>query len=280
MAEQSADVFIARPAAGSSAVRSTFVSSAQAGTPAGKRLGVSPRWWHELLLAAAFYGIYDLIRGLISGSTARAESDGRDLLHWEKLAHLNPEHLLNNGLQHVPWLAVPACYFYATLHFVLTPGVLVWTYHRHRERYRQARSVLAVITGAALIGFWSFPTAPPRLLSGGHFHDTLAVFSGWGWWGTDASVPTGAATLANQYAAMPSLHLAWALWCGVVIASNAQRRLIKIAGAAYPVITAMVVLGTANHYLLDVLAGVGLWIISAVAVNLWMSVREGAAVRG
>ena len=73
------------------------------------------------------------------------------------------------------------------------------------------------MTASALLGFWRFPTAPPRLLTAGGFHDTLAAYSQWGWWGSDASVPAGAAAIANQFAAMPSLHMAWAAWCGATV---------------------------------------------------------------
>jgi hypothetical protein len=218
------------------------------------------RWWRELVLVAAFYGVYDAVRGFIGGGTAQAQRDGRDLLRWEQTLHLDPEHWLNDHLQHLAVLAVPACFFYATLHFIVTPAVLVWTYRHRAASYHQARTVLAVITAAALIGFWLFPTAPPRLLDGAGFHDTLAHFSAWGWWGSDGSVPRGATAIANQYAAMPSLHLAWAAWCGATVFTLTRRRWMKAVAIAYPVLTALVVLGTANHYLLDVLAGVGLWL--------------------
>lgn len=221
-----------------------------------------PRWWRELVLVAAFYAGYDAVRGVIVGSTPRAEHDGRDVLHWEQVLHVDPEHLLNNALQHLAWLAVPACFFYATLHFLVTPAVLIWTYHRHRDSYRPARTVLAAVTATALIGFWRFPTAPPRLLAGGGFHDTLAVYSQWGWWGTDASVPAGAAAIANQFAAMPSLHMAWAVWCGATVFTLARNRWIRGIAIAYPLLTALVVLGTANHYLLDVLAGLLIWVVA------------------
>ncbi|MDP9092953.1 MAG: phosphatase PAP2 family protein [Actinomycetota bacterium] len=226
------------------------------------------RWWRELALVAAFYSLYDIIRGLIGGGSAHAQRDGHDLLHWEQLLHLDPEHWLNSHLQQLPVLAVPACFFYATLHFVVTPAVLLWTYRHRRADYATARTVLAVITAAALIGFWRFPTAPPRLLSGARFHDTLVSFSNWGWWGSDASVPAGATAIANQFAAMPSLHLAWASWCGATVFTLTRRRWVRWLAITYPVLTTLVVLGTANHYLLDVLAGAGLWMVATVIVRL------------
>ena len=226
-----------------------------------------PRWWREVALIGAFYGGYDAIRGVIAGSVGRAQRDGRDLLGWERWVHLDPEHLLNNSLQHLTLLAVPACFFYATLHFVVTPAVMIWTYWARPAAYRHARTVLAVITGAALAGFWMFPTAPPRLLAGAGFHDTLLSYSGWGWWGSDASVPAGAAAIANQFAAMPSLHLAWAVWCAATVVRLTRRAWVRRVAVAYPVLTALVVLGTANHYLLDVLAGALLWATAEAAIR-------------
>ena len=87
------------------------------------------------------------------------------------------------------------------------------------------------------------------------FHDTLAQYAAFGWWGADASAPQGLGGLTNQYAAMPSLHVGWALWCGIILWRYARNPLLRAAGAAYPVVIALVVLGTANHYLLDAVAG-------------------------
>ena len=229
---------------------------------AGKRT----RWWRELAVVVVFYAVYDAIRGLIGGGSKQAQLDGRDLLRWEQFLHLDPEHWLNDHLQHLAVVAVPACFFYATLHFLVTPGVLIWTYRVRRGAYGQVRTVLAVITATALVGFWRFPTAPPRLLTGAGFNDTLAHFSNWGWWGSDASVPAGAAAIANQFAAMPSLHLAWAAWCGATVYRLTRRTWTRVLALTYPILTALVVLGTANHYLLDVLAGAALWAAAEVVV--------------
>ena len=112
-------------------------------------------------------------------------------------------------------------------------------------------------TFLGLIGFTLLPTCPPRLLDAGHgFVDTMARYSAYGWWGGQASAPRGLGGMTNQYAAMPSLHVGWALWCGVMLWRHGGTRLAKAAGIAYPLLTAIVVMGTANHYLLDAVAGV------------------------
>jgi hypothetical protein len=217
------------------------------------------RWWRELVLAAGLYACYDAIRGLIRGGSAQAQRDGWDVLNLERVLHLDPEGWINTHVQSLPILAVPACYVYATLHFVVTPCVLVWTFRQRPLVYGQARTCLAITTAGALLGFWLFPTAPPRLLSGGGFHDTLAAYSSWGWWGSDASVPQGAVALANQFAAMPSLHVAWSAWCAATLLAQVRHPIIRALAALYPLLTAAVVLATGNHYVLDVIAGVALW---------------------
>jgi hypothetical protein len=229
--------------------------------------GTRPRWWRELVFVLGFYAVYDAIRGLMTGTLVQAQRDGYSLLYFERFMHLDPEHWLNDTVQRVPVLAVPACFFYATLHFVVTPAVLVWAYRCRPMAYRQARTVLALITAAALAGFWWYPTAPPRLLAGAGYHDTLAQFSNWGWWGADASVPAAAGAIANQFAAIPSLHVAWAAWSAATVASLTRNRAVRIAAVAYPVLTAFVVLATANHYLLDVVAGVALWGVAHVTTG-------------
>lgn len=217
--------------------------------------GGRPPWWRELLLIASLYGLYTGVRGLKSDDLAKADGTARELLHLQNLWHLNPEHTLNNVLAQLPGLAVPACYFYATLHYFLTPGVLIWMYRRNPEHYRVARSTILLATILGLVGFWLLPTTPPRLLSGAGFHDTMADVSGWGWWGGDASAPRGMGGLTNQYAAMPSLHCGWALWCGYLLGRFARHRWVRIVGASYPVMTTLVVMSTGNHYFLDAVGG-------------------------
>ena len=217
-----------------------------------------PPAWIEAALTVVLYAAYDGTRALRRGSTVVADRNGRALLRWETAAHLTPEHALNQLLWHAPVLAVAAAYYYATLHFVVTPVVLIWLYRKHPARYLTSRTVLMVSTGIALVGFWLFPTAPPRLLPDSGIRDTLADVHQWGWWSGQASAPRGLSGLANEYAAMPSLHIVWSLWAGTLIACLAGSRAVRLLGLGYPFATAIVVMGTGNHYLLDVVAGAAL----------------------
>jgi hypothetical protein len=251
------------------AIESTPSKPLHESTPRRER---GDHWLRELILAAMLYEVYNLIQHLLTGSTAQAQRNGRDLLNWERRLHLDPEHFLNHAFGHNTAVAVPACYFYAALHFLVTPAVLIWAYRAHAAAYRQARTVLVVMTLSALAGFRWFPTAPPRLLGGAGFSDTLTHFSKWGWWGSDA-MPSAASSLANQYAAMPSLHVGWAVWSSATVFALTRKHVIRVLAVGYPVVTALVVLGTGNHYLLDALAGASLWLFASLLVKYQAVVR-------
>ncbi|MET7284376.1 phosphatase PAP2 family protein [Streptomyces sp. NPDC005573] len=231
---------------------------AQNETP-GTEVAPGPRlrWWTELPLILLVYGCYTAGRLLARGNIADAVDHGLAILHVEKALHLNAEHPLNRLFTRVPWLGVPADFWYASLHYLVTPAILVWLFRTGAGHYRAARTWLMSSTFVGLIGFTLLPTCPPRLLSPDNgFVDTMAHFSSYGWWGGEASAPRGMGGMTNQYAAMPSLHVGWALWCGVMLWRHGGTRLAKALGVLYPLLTAIVVMGTANHYFLDAVAGV------------------------
>jgi PAP2 superfamily len=227
----------------------------------------APAWWREVALVAVLYVAYDVSRGLRDGKVATANGHGQSLLNAEAWLHLDPEHGLNQWLSHAPVFAVAASYFYATLHFIVTPAVLIWIYRKRPASYAQARTTLALATVVGLIVFWLVPTTPPRLLPHSGFHDTMAGVSGWGWWGGEGSAPKGLGSLTNQLAAMPSLHVGWALWAGFLVYRQARRGWVRALGVAYPILTALVVMSTANHYLLDVVAGAADVALAAFVVS-------------
>ncbi|WP_037853125.1 phosphatase PAP2 family protein [Streptomyces sp. NRRL S-340] len=215
------------------------------------------RWWTEVPLILLVYGCYTAGRLLVRGDVSGAVDHGLSILRLEKVLRLNFEHPLNRLFTREPWLGVPADFWYASLHYVVTPVVLVWLFRSRAALYRTARTWLMTSTFIGLIGFTLLPTCPPRLLSPDHgFVDTMAHYSSYGWWGGDASAPRGMGGMTNQYAAMPSLHVGWALWCGVMLWRHGGTRWTKAAGVAYPLLTTLVVMGTANHYFLDAVAGV------------------------
>ncbi|MFJ9560525.1 phosphatase PAP2 family protein [Streptomyces fuscichromogenes] len=214
------------------------------------------RWWTELPLILLVYACYSAGRLLARGNTGTAVDHGLAILRIEKALHLNAEHPLNRLFTREAWLGVPADFWYASLHYLVTPVILVFLFRKRAEIYRRARTWLMTSTFIGLIGFTLLPTCPPRLLAAKYgFVDTMAQYSSYGWWGGEASAPRGLGGMTNQYAAMPSLHCGWALWCGVMLWRHGGNRLTKVLGVAYPVLTALVVMGTANHYFLDAVAG-------------------------
>ncbi|MGI5139780.1 MULTISPECIES: phosphatase PAP2 family protein [unclassified Streptomyces] len=218
---------------------------------------VRPRWWTELPLILLVYASYSAGRLLARGDVDDAVEHGKSILHLEKVLRINAENPLNRLFTREPWLGIPADFWYASLHYLVTPVILVWLFRRRSEHYRAARTWLMTSTFLGLIGFTLTPTCPPRLLSAAHgFVDTMAQYSSYGWWAGDASAPRGLGGMTNQYAAMPSLHVGWALWCGVMLWRHGRTRWAKVAGVAYPALTAIVVMGTGNHYLLDAVAGI------------------------
>ncbi len=211
------------------------------------------RGFREILLIAGVYSLYDATRYLVAGKSSEAFENGHSILHFEKVVGLAPEHWLNKAFSAHMALGLPADYIYATLHYIVTPVVLVWMWRRHGSAYSQARSVLMVATILGLVGFSLLPVAPPRLLP--DFIDTMAKFSHYGWWSNAASAPRGLGADTNQYAALPSLHVGWALWCGWQLVQYGRHRVTQVLGALYPIVLSVVVMATANHYLIDVLAG-------------------------
>ncbi|MFF5917708.1 phosphatase PAP2 family protein [Streptomyces flavochromogenes] len=215
-----------------------------------------PCWWAELALIAVVYAAYSGGRLLVRGDEAAAVEHGLAILRLERLLGIDAEHPLNRLFTDVPALGIPADFAYASLHYLVTPAILIWLFRRRPAHYRAARTWLMLSTLLGLVGFTLLPTCPPRLLDPAYgFTDTMEYFSAYGWWGGEASAPRGLGGLTNQYAAMPSLHVGWALWCGVMLWRYGRTPVTKALGVAYPLVTTVVVMGTANHYLLDAVAG-------------------------
>jgi hypothetical protein len=225
-----------------------------------------PLWWVEILILAVLYGVYSLVRNSVGDVVARADANGRGILAVEDAWNLALERGLNDWVHRTDVVAGAVALHYATLHFLVTPAVLAWLFLRRPTCYRAASGVLMVTTALALIGFYWLPTAPPRLLADEGFVDVMSQTSVWGWW--PASGSPGSDAISNQFAAMPSLHCAWAAWCGIVLVLLVRRNWVRVMALLYPFSTFFVVLGSGNHYLLDVLAGVLVLCVGAAVVQI------------
>ncbi|MEU1183015.1 phosphatase PAP2 family protein [Streptomyces sp. NPDC005820] len=243
------------------------------GTEAAPRIRL--RWWTELPLILLVYACYSAGRLLARGDVTTAVDHGLAILRVEKFLHINAEHPLNRLFTSEAWLGVPADFWYASLHYLVTPVILVWLFRSRSLRYRAARTWLMTSTFIGLIGFTLLPTCPPRLLSAEHgFVDTMAQYSSWGWWGGEASAPRGLGGMTNQYAAMPSLHVGWSLWCGVMLWRHGRTPVARTAAVLYPLLTTIVVMGTANHYFLDAVAGAAVMGVGLLLAPLVMRTSD------
>ncbi|MFA7763033.1 phosphatase PAP2 family protein [Streptomyces sp. NPDC048723] len=209
-----------------------------------------PRIWFEVLLIAISYWTYSLIRNAVPEQKAAALANADWIWSAERTLGIAVEQSVNHAVNSVTWLIVGMNYYYATLHFVVTIGVLVWIYRFHPGRYAATRLVLFATTGVALVGYYCYPLAPPRLMNGQDFIDTVLVHHTWG------SMASGnLKQMSNQYAAMPSMHIGWSLWCGLTIFAVASAPWARILGLLYPTATLVVIVATANHFWLDAVGG-------------------------
>ena len=230
-----------------------------------------PVWWQEIGIIALGYWLYTLGRNAIPEQESIALRHGRSIQHLQDILRLNWELSVNRFVAHTEWLAQVMNYYYATLHFFLTIGVMIWLFVRRPHVYRGARTALVATTMFGLLGFYLYPTAPPRLLPQYGYVDTVLEFHTWG-----SLADPDIAEHSNQFAAMPSLHIAWALWCGITIFLCARRRWVAWLGLAYPFATLTVIVGTANHFLLDAVGGA---IIVALGFGVqWLLSGRGAFV--
>ncbi|MER6411749.1 bifunctional glycosyltransferase 87/phosphatase PAP2 family protein [Streptomyces humidus] len=220
-----------------------------------KRVPARPNLLLELLLLRVTYAAYQEVRlaatgGTNSGGRARAEAHGHEVLGLERLLHIDVERTVNHWVAGVTRLRNFFDFYYSSLHFVVPLTILGVLFWRRPADYRWARSSLGFATLLALVGFWLYPLAPPRLLPGLGVIDTVHGVQ-------DFSRPDyGTLTsLTNQYAAMPSLHFGWSLWCGLVIAIVARSRWTKSLGLLHPLFTLSAIVATGNHWVLDAAGG-------------------------
>lgn len=229
-------------------------------------------WWLEIGLVLAFYAVYSTIRNSNEGSTAEAFRNARSLIRVQELFGIGHEQTLQSWALHAKPIIIAANYFYGSMHFVVTAGVMIYLFVRWSDDYPLWRNTLAVATALALIGFTFWPLMPPRLLPDSYgYVDTLARYP------TFWSFNSGAVNqISNQYAAMPSVHCAWALWCACVLMPRVRRSWVKWAAAAYPVATVVVIVLTANHYFLDAVGGFAVLGIGFVIARRFTRAGRGA----
>lgn len=246
-------------------------------TPAGRPLW-RPKWWREVLYIIGFYCLYSLGRNLQGSvlSVETAERNALRIIDWERALHAFGEERIQQLFLPHEWFIKFLNVWYGTAHFVVTIGVLLWLFRLQTDRYRQWRNVLLTTTGVALLGYMMFPLAPPRLLPLEYgFVDTLQTVGGL-WDFDDGPV----AKASNQYAAMPSLHVGWALWSAAAIMPVLRHSWSRVLITIYPALTISAIVITGNHYWADVFGGAVVFGIGyVVAVMVERRIVQAHAVR-
>jgi hypothetical protein len=218
--------------------------------------------WVEALVVVWLCWVYDAINNLAPARVHAALAHGWGVLHLERALDLDPEVALNRWLAGHHTLGLLLSDYYDNAHFVVTLGLLGWLWYRRADLYRPLRSTLVAINVLGLAVFWLYPTAPPRLLAGGGFSDVVASTHALGGWHAGSLAP-----VANQLAAMPSLHMGWAVWCSLALWRLSPSPWARGAAVLYPCLTCLAVLATGNHYLLDVFAGLATAAVAVLLVN-------------
>jgi hypothetical protein len=203
---------------------------------------------------AVFYGLYSGARdihGSKPGAVATARANALDIVRAEQWLHVFYEQRVQAFFLHSRDFIGFLDDYYGTVHFVAVAVVLIVLFRWFPERYSLWRNTLAIATLLALVCFSVYPVMPPRLLPASyHFVDTLQVIGGiWNF----KSGPVN--SVSNQYAAMPSLHTAWSLWCALALRPLIRPRWGKVAIFAYPLLTILCIVVTGNHYFADAAGG-------------------------
>jgi hypothetical protein len=214
----------------------------------------------ELALVAALFLAYKLGRVAAAGHVSEALTNAQTIWRLERLLHLPSEYGMQHAILGAQWLVRAANCYYAYVHFPLTAACLVWLYLWRPEHYVRIRRTLAWLTALALGVHLLMPLAPPRMIASFGMVDTGHVF------GPAVYGPPSTDTMTNQFAAMPSLHVGWAIVVAMAFV-GATRCRWRWLWVAHPILTLLVVLVTGNHYWMDAIVVSVLLCVVLVAQN-------------
>jgi membrane-associated phospholipid phosphatase len=223
-----------------------------------------PQGWldalRQLVLFAGAYYAYRIVRGVVDGQTALAFEHARELVSFERSLGLFFEPGLQQWALGHTWIIDTANWMYVNSHFMITTTFLIWLYLARNESYYYVRNMFMVAMGFALILYIGYPAAPPRYLPEWGFTDTVSSAVG-------QTTANNANLLYNPYAAVPSMHCAFALMVGIPAFKIVRARWLKALWAIYPVVVTFVVIVTANHYWMDAALGAIVAALSAATAT-------------
>lgn len=250
-------------------------------------------WWREALIMAGFYTAYTMVRNFFSGTSlgdehpAQAFGNAIKVIRIERALGLFHEETIQDWFLNWRWIIKSFNIFYGSAHFVVTLGIYALLFHFRKDVFHLFRNALAVTTATALVCFSLFPLMPPRLLDsscnkynpakwGGACYETDLFpgmtskepdlspieFSRFGFvdtmdtvhglWSFNSEAMQG---ISNQYAAMPSLHIGWSMWCAIGLWPLVRRNRWRIAVLLHPIVTFVCIVATGNHFWLDAAGG-------------------------
>jgi membrane-associated phospholipid phosphatase len=231
---------------------------------------VLPHGWLDALRQVSLFGAaylaYRLVRGFVEGDANEAFAHARDLISLERTMHVFVEPSIQAWASGSHFLMVFSSWMYVNAQTTVTVAALVYLYLRHNRSFYFVRNMFMVAMAIALVGYAVFPTAPPRFMPEWGFIDSVANFTGVHVDAHSASLNA----LTNLYAAVPSMHVAFALMIGWTLARLVRWRAARVLWLLYPFLMAFVIVVTANHFIIDALLGALTAGTSAYAAT-WMA---------
>ena len=218
---------------------------------------ILPRGWkdlgHQIVVFVGAYVVYEIVRGFTNAPGYKPFGDATKIINLERTLHVFAEPSIQAWAQSKHLLIDALDWTYLNGHYIVTLGVLIFIYARRNDSFYFVRNMFIVAMGIALLGYWLYPTAPPRLMPEWGFTDSISRFMGLGTLHFDNNSPEGA--LVNAYAAVPSMHVAFALMTAWPMARLVKRRPVKVLWGLYPLLVTFAVVATGNHYFIDVVLG-------------------------
>jgi hypothetical protein len=229
-----------------------------------------PHGWLDALRQVSLFGAaylaYRLVRGLVEGDANAAFAHARDLITLERTLHVFVEPSIQAWASGSHFLMVFSAWMYVNAQTTVTVAALVYLYLRHNRNFYFVRNMFMVAMAIALIGYAVFPTAPPRFMPEWGFVDSVSDFTGVRVNAHSASLNA----LTNLYAAVPSMHVAFALMIGGTLSRLVRWRVVRVMWILYPFLMAFVIIVTANHFIVDAILGALTAGASAYAAT-WMA---------
>jgi hypothetical protein len=214
-----------------------------------------PHGWRDALrqvsLFLAAYFAYRFVRGLVEGKATAAFQNARELISVERTLHFFVEPSVQAWASGSHLVMELASWLYVNAQTSVTIGALLYLYLRHNRSFYFVRNMFMIGMAIALVAYVLFPTAPPRFMPEWGFIDSVSAFTGVHVSHDSASM----STLFNPYAAVPSMHVAFALMIGWPLARLSRGRIVRAAWLLYPFLMAFVIVVTANHFIADALLG-------------------------